>query len=217
MNHSKKNINPLKLCLVTHRQHQSFDVYQEMILHSVQGGVTSVQLRDKHANLHEFYEMAVALKALLLPYHIPLIINDHLEIAKAIQAEGVHLGQSDTSPSRARELLGPDVYIGLSIESLDELVIANQLDCIDYVAASAVFQSTTKTDCITIWGLDGLKQLCSQSLHPVVAIGGITANNICPVMRCGAAGVAIVSAIHQAACPRDVASHLIHVLESVHD
>lgn len=213
MNHSKKNLDAFKLCLVTHRQELSFDKYQEMILQCVQGGVTSVQLRDKHASANEFYALAIALKASLSAHNIPLIINDHIEIARAIHAEGVHLGQSDTSPIYARALLGPNVYIGLSIESLDDLRIANQLDCIDYVAASAVFQSVTKTDCATIWGLDGLKTVCSQSLHPVVAIGGITASNIDSVMRCGAAGVAVVSALHDASSPFVAATDLIRALE----
>ena len=209
MIYSKKNINPFKLCLVTHRQYHSFDVYQDMILQSIQGGVTSVQLRDKYAQPDQLYDMAVALKTLLSAYHIPLIINDHIEIAKAIRADGVHLGQSDVSPEFARAQLGPDVYIGLSIESYDELLVANQLTCIDYVAASAVFQSTTKTDCATIWGLDGLRRICVQSSHPVIAIGGISLDNIDAVMSSGAAGVAVVSAIHQASCPKLAAAELI--------
>jgi thiamine-phosphate pyrophosphorylase len=199
----------LKLCLVTHRQHQSFDEYLSFILRAVDGGVTSVQLRDKHASLSELKDMALALKSHLTPRHIPLIINDHIELAKAVNADGVHLGQSDCAPEKARELLGDTVYIGLSIETMDHLTHANDLACLDYVAASAVFSSQTKIDCATIWGLDGLSLVCAQSQHPVVAIGGITKHNVDAVMACGVIGVAVVNAIHEASCPEHAAREFV--------
>lgn len=204
------NEHYLQLCLVTHRQTQSFESYQDLILKSVRGGITSVQLRDKKASSNELLEMAFALKKLLAPYPVSLIINDHIEIAKAVKADGIHLGQSDTSPAIAREVLGPHIKIGLSIESEAQLTQSNQLDCIDYIAASAVFKSSTKVDCERIWGLDGLKQVCHTSRFPVIAIGGILLDNIDSVMQCGVAGVAVVGAIHQASCPQLAAEELFN-------
>jgi thiamine-phosphate pyrophosphorylase len=104
-----------------------------------------------------------------------------------------------------------------SIESLDELSAANQLTCIDYVAASAVFQSSTKPDCSTIWGLDGLRRICAHSIHPVIAIGGILLENIQAVIQAGAQGIAVVSAIHHARCPKLAAAQMMSCIESVYD
>ena len=187
-------ISQLKLCLVTHMTHTSFDLYQQFILQAISGGVTAVQLRNKKTSKAHLLDQAFALKELLGPLHIPLIINDDIDIAKAVQA--------------ARDQLGPNIYIGLSIETLDELAIANQLTCINYIGASAVFESKTKTNCKTIWGLEGLKKLTQQSIHPVVAIGGINASNIKQTMACGPCGVAVVSAIHDDPNPKLAAERL---------
>ena len=201
-------ISQLKLCLVTHMTHTSFDLYQQFILQAISGGVTAVQLRNKKTSKAHLLDQAFALKELLGPLHIPLIINDDIDIAKAVKADGLHLGQTDCSPQAARDQLGPNIYIGLSIETLDELAIANQLTCINYIGASAVFESKTKTNCKTIWGLEGLKKLTQQSIHPVVAIGGINASNIKQTMACGPCGVAVVSAIHDDPNPKLAAERL---------
>ena len=198
----------LKLCLVTHMTHTSFNLYQQFLLEAIAGGVTAIQLRDKKASKANLLRQAIALKELLAPFNIPLIINDDIDIAIAVNADGLHLGQTDCSPQTARDRLGPDVYIGLSIETLDELAIANELTCINYIGASAVFRSKTKTNCKTIWGLDGLKALTAQSVHPVVAIGGIHASNIKQTMACGPCGVAVISAIHDDPNPKLAAERL---------
>lgn len=204
----------LKLCLVTHRQNQSFDAYLDVILAAVKGGVTSVQLREKSASQEEVLEMARRLKALLSPLGIPLLMNDHVLIAKAVGASGVHLGQKDASVTAARALLGPDAWIGLSVETPEELLLANQYSEVNYVAASAVFESQTKRDCKTTWGLVGLRDFCAVSVHPVVAIGGITPYNVALVKSCGVAGVAVVGAIHEAEDPCLAAAAFMEVLSS---
>jgi thiamine-phosphate pyrophosphorylase len=203
----------LRLCLVTTRSDQSFHDYKLFILQAIAGGVTAVQWRDKQASMACQHAMAFELKQLLTPLNIPLIINDHVDIAKAVDAEGVHLGQSDGSPMQARAILGPNKIIGLSIETEDHLVCANALTAIDYVAASAVFPSVTKTDCVTIWGLEGLRNIQMKSNHPVIAIGGIGPQNVSDVMACGVAGVAVVSAIHDARDPFYAASQLIRAMQ----
>lgn len=208
------NIESLKLCLVTHRQNQPFDSYLDFIMQCIHAGVTSVQLREKNLNEGELLEMARCLKKNLSPLGVPLIINDCLEVAKQVNAEGVHLGQSDASVTKARALLGEKVWIGLSIESWDELLLANQNKEINYVAASAVFASKTKNNCRMTWGLDGLAQFCQSAQHPVVAIGGMTSSNVKEVVQCGVAGVAVISAIHDALTPSAAVSAFIQAMRS---
>lgn len=202
-------IDSMKLCLVTHSNACPLDQYLQFILHAVQGGVTSVQLRDKTSSSSTLKNIAIALKTLLSPLHIPLIINDNVTLAKEIDADGVHLGQSDTSPIEARHILGANKIIGLSIETKTQLQQANELNCIDYVAASAIFPSRTKLNCKTIWGLEGLLTLTKISKHPVIAIGGIDLSNIQQVIKHGASGIALVSAIHDHPHPEIVAAALI--------
>ncbi|MBA3662034.1 MAG: thiamine phosphate synthase [Gammaproteobacteria bacterium] len=190
------NARSLRLCLITNLQDQSFSLYQSLILKAIRGGITSVQLREKNKNLFELKQLALQLKAILYPFKIPLIINDHVEMAKSVNAEGVHLGQSDYSPHEARKILGSTKIIGWSVETLTDLEIANQLTCIDYIAASSVFFSKTKPECKTIWGISGLKKITKISIYPVIAIGGINSSNIQMIMESGACGVAVMSAIH---------------------
>lgn len=200
------NITTLKLCLITHPQHCNFEY---LVLQAIKGGVTSVQLRNKTNALSTTQALAVALISLLRPLNIPLIINDNIDLAKAVDADGVHLGQSDRHPVEARQILGPDKIIGWSIETYEQLEQANQLKCIDYIAASALFSSKTKPDCKTIWGLEGLTNIAQISTHPVVAIGGINSSNIRDVMRAGACGAAVISAIYDHPQPEQAARALI--------
>ena len=199
----------LDLCLVTQINDQPLEQYLEFLELAIKGGVTLVQYRDKSKSLSDIRNTAIVLKSLLAKLNIPFIINDYVELAADIDADGVHIGQSDLSPLQARRLLGLNKLIGYSIESFDELNQANQLDCIDYVAASAVFPSQTKTDCKTIWQLAGLKEIAQRSKHPVVAIGGINASNVSEVIKHGANGVAVISAIHDHPNPFMAARELI--------
>lgn len=203
----------LKLCLITQYQaQQSLAEYLAFIEKAVQGGVTMVQLRDKEQTPAALKQMALALKHLLHQYQVPLLINDHVTLVKEIDADGVHLGQEDMPVAQARKLLGTDKIIGLSIETLVQLQQSNDQD-VNYVTASAIYPSQTKTNCKTIWGLQGLQKLVQQAKHPVTAIGGITAQNAREVIAAGAKGIAVVSAIHQAADPKQAASLLISEVE----
>ncbi|WP_133127872.1 thiamine phosphate synthase [Legionella nagasakiensis] len=206
-------ISTLKLCLVTHIHGCSFSSYLKFIQQAVNGGITSIQLRDKNSSLSELHHRAQILKSILQPLSVPLIINDSVELAYAVDAEGVHLGQADASPILARDYLGSQKLIGLSIESFSDLEYANTLDCLDYVAASAVFPSLTKTDCKTIWQLDGLRALVNSSRHPVIAIGGINTSNLQSVLEHGAYGAAVVSAVHQVTDHQQAASALRKIID----
>ncbi len=134
--------------------------------------------------------MVSAYGSFLKPLGIPLIINDRVDVAHAINADGVHLGQSDLKVSEARAILGQKVIIGLSVETIEEVMVAADED-VDYLAASPVFLTKTKSDYERPWGLHGLQHLCSISRHPIVAIGGIDETKVEKVLECGVEGVAV--------------------------
>ncbi len=190
------------LYLVAGWDNKSPDEFLKMVGEAIEGGVNIVQLRQKDASARELIAYGEALKALLESYGIPLLINDRVDVAHALGADGVHLGQSDLPLSHARAILGPKALIGLSIETLDHI---KKADAADYLAASPVLTTRTKPDCGTPWGWDGLKRACDLSLRPVIAIGGMNETNAAFACQCGAAGVAVVSAITEAACPKTAA------------
>lgn len=167
-----------------------------------------VQLREKTADTRTFLERALALKEALRGTGIPLIINDRVDIALAVDADGVHLGQSDMPVNVARQLLGPDKIIGLSVESLEQIEEANQLD-IQYIGVSPIFSTPTKTDTKQPFGLEGARQAVKLSKHPTIGIGGINASNITAVRATGLDGVAVVSAIMSATDPQQAAFGLL--------
>ena len=209
------SIASLKLCLVTQSHNQPLEDYLQFLSKAIEGGVTSVQLREKNIPRPTLQHKAKVIKKRLDLLHIPLMINDDVELAHELDLFGVHLGQNDMSPIKAREILGPDKIIGLSIESLHELHKANELDCINYVGASAVFPSTSKEDCKKIWGLNGLKELAELSRYPVVAIGGINQGNIQSVFQHGASGAAVISAIHHQPCAESASKNLFQSIQEV--
>jgi thiamine-phosphate pyrophosphorylase len=174
---------------------------------AVRGGVTMVQLRDKNASTREFYELAMRIKACIKPYNVPLIINDRLDIALACNAEGLHIGKNDIPYEVARKLLGGDKIIGISVESVQDALKANDLD-VDYIAVSPVFDTPTKTDTAKALGLQGVKQIAQASKHTCIAIGGINLENTKDVIAAGAEGIAVVSAIMSAENPMEAARHL---------
>lgn len=184
----------LSLYLVTDRELSLGRTLEEVVSEAVAGGATIVQLREKEASTGKFIELARRLMIMLKPLGIPLIINDRVDVALAVDADGVHIGQSDMSYEDARRLLGPDKIIGLSVESLEDIKIANTLD-VDYIGISPVYGTPTKTDTAKPFGLDGLRKAIEISVHPTVAIGGMNASTIKDVIAAGTDGVAVVSAI----------------------
>lgn len=165
----------------------------ETLEQAISGGVTLVQLREKNLSTLEFYELAKQVKALLKPYHIPLMINDRLDIALAVDAEGLHIGQEDLPLPVARQLLGPGKIIGVSASTLTEARLAEQQGA-DYLGVGAVFPTTTKHDADSV-SLAQLKRIKESIEIPVVAIGGITQENVEQVKATGVDGVAVISAI----------------------
>lgn len=202
----KPNLD-LSLYLVTNRGTLALDDFFRIIKESIDGGVNVVQLREKESSVRETIEIGKFLRLLLRPLGIPLIINDRVDIAQAVNADGVHLGQSDLNVAEARAILGKQAIIGLSVETMEQALAAAD-DDVDYLAASPLFQTKTKATSHPPWGYDGLKQLCSISRHPVIAIGGINEANVKKVFECGVSGVAVVSAIFDAPSPKLAAMKL---------
>lgn len=203
----------MKLYLVTDRDLSLGRSLEEVVSEAVAGGVTLVQLREKDAATGEFIELAGRLMKILTPLGIPLIINDRVDVALAVDADGVHIGQSDMPYETARRLLGPDKIIGLSVENMDDLIKANSLD-VDYVGISPVYGTPTKTDTAEPFGLEGLRKAVNMSMHPTVAIGGMNAGTIADVLAAGTDGVAVVSAICSAENMREAAAQLKAIVES---
>lgn len=189
-----------KLTLVTHKNDMPLSDYLTFVKTCAMSGLTSVQLRDKHASFDSLLNMGQAILKIIRPLGISLIVNDNLELAQALDADGLHLGQTDGDPVRARALLGPDKWIGVSIDSLADAHAANQLP-IDYLGVGAIFESRSKSNVTTVWGVDGLKTLAAIARHPIIAIGGVDTSNACEVMLAGAHGVAAIEAFHAAHDP----------------
>lgn len=172
---------------------------------SLKGGVTIVQLREKKLHTQHFYQRAVIAQQLCARYHVPFLINDRVDIALAVNADGVHIGQTDMPATIARQLLGDDAIIGLSVSNAQQALEANNL-AIDYIGLSPIFGTTTKTEHLEPpLGIKGLQQLKTISNHPIVCIGGITTKNAAPILHHGADGLAVVSAIAQAQHPEQAA------------
>jgi len=206
-----KKFLDLSLYLVTDRRLAANFNFTELVKKAVAGGVTVVQLREKECSSKEFYELALEVKK-SIPPEIPLIINDRLDIALAVGADGVHLGQSDLPAAIARKHLGKEAIIGLSVENLEQMRDAVHLP-VDYLAISPVFSTPTKTDTGPAWGLVGLTEARKLTKLPLVAIGGINETNAFQVIRAGADGIAVVSAICAARDPQEAARRLRKLIE----
>lgn len=208
-------MNPgrLKLYLVTDRSLSRGRDIRWIVEEAVRGGATMVQLREKECSTREFIELATALKPALSKAGVPLIINDRVDVALAVGADGLHIGQSDMPYPIARKLLGYDRIIGLSVENMQQVGEANKLD-VDYIGISPVFSTATKIDTAAPFGLEGLAKAVKLSSHPAVGIGGINLDTAAGVISAGADGIAVVSAIVGAESPFDAAAMLRQTVEN---
>jgi len=197
----------LRLMLVTDAAMSAGRGLVATVLEAVAGGVTIVQLRDKTASDDELVATALALRAALAPTGVPLIINDRPHVAKIAGLAGVHIGQDDGDPKAARALLGPDALIGLSVTRAAEIATVDP-GVVDYVGLGPVFATGSKPDAAPALGLPEATAIGAQLPLPWVAIGGIDIANAAAVMRAGAAGIAVVSAINAAEDPRAAAASL---------
>ncbi|MBR4266433.1 MAG: thiamine phosphate synthase [Bacteroidales bacterium] len=206
-----RNDLDISLYLVTDRPLSRGRDIRWIVEEAVKGGCTIVQLREKDCSTKEFVDLAIQLKQTLKPLGIPLIINDRIDVALASDADGVHIGQSDMPYEIARKILGPDKIIGLSVETLDEVTQANDLD-VDYIGISPIFATNTKTDTYKPFGLNGLTQAMIRSKHPAVGIGGMNHKTAADVMKHGADGIAVVSDIVSADSPKQSSQELLKIV-----
>jgi thiamine-phosphate pyrophosphorylase len=185
-----------------------------IVKQALKGGVTVVQLREKELSTRQFVERASELKKILKPYNVPLIINDRVDIALAIEADGVHIGQSDMPLEMVKKIVPGNMIIGLSVETVQQVREAEGLE-VDYLGVSPIFSTPTKTNFDERpWGLEGLREARAISKHIIVGIGGINADNAEDVIKAGADGIAVVSGICSADDPETASRELIKIVRN---
>lgn len=201
----------LKLYLVSDRQWLNGRKLTDDLEKAILGGVTIIQLREKNLNNEEFINIAYDVKKLCQKYNIPLIINDNLEVALAVDSDGIHIGQDDIPASIVRKKIGAHKILGVSVHNIEEAIQARH-DGADYVGVGAIFPTETKNDATNVT-LDKLQKICDNIDIPVVVIGGITIDNISKLKNISISGVAVVSAIMKANDIMAASSQLVRKLE----
>ena len=200
-----------KNCLlyaVTDRSWLRGQTLEEQVEAALRGGVTMVQLREKELAEEEFEQEARRIQALCRSCHVPLLINDNVELARRIDADGVHVGQSDMVAGKVREYLGPDKIIGVTAKTVDQALAAEEAGA-DYLGSGAVFGSSTKQDAVPL-DLDHFQEICESVRIPVVAIGGVNAGNMMQLQGRKMSGFAVVSGIFAA---QDIERETARLLE----
>lgn len=201
------------LYLVTDRDMAGDKNFEEAIAKAIRGGCTLVQLREKKCTSREFYERALRVKEITDAFHVPLIINDRIDIMLAADAAGVHLGQSDIPADAARRLIGNDKILGVSAATPEEAQKAED-DGADYLGVGAVFPTGTKSDARQL-SVPLLREVCSAVSIPAVAIGGINLKTIPQLEGSGISGAAVVSAVMAQAKPEEAARALKEKIYSI--
>ena len=206
-----KNNLDFTLYLVTDRRWLGERTLRDDVEEAILGGVTLVQLREKEISSKEYLELAQRVKSVTDRYGVPLIINDRIDIAFAVDADGIHVGPEDLPVPVARKLLGEGKIIGASAATLEE-ALSLQAQGADYLGVGAVFPTATKQGTEKV-SLEELREIKAALRIPVVAIGGINAENASPVMETGVDGVAVVSAVMDQADIREAAWRLLSLLK----
>ena len=184
----------LLLYAVTDRHWLGDRTLYEVVKESLDGGATFIQLREKNLDQAHFLEEAVELKKLCAEYHVPFVINDNVDIAMQMDADGVHVGQSDMETGDVRAKLGPDKIIGVSAQTVEQAILAEKRGA-DYLGVGAVFPTGSKDDADDV-SHETLKAICQAVNIPVIAIGGITVENTPLLKGTGICGIAVISAIY---------------------
>ncbi|WP_261230241.1 thiamine phosphate synthase [Streptococcus mitis] len=190
------NREALRLYLVTNRYQDSVESFLEKVEMTCRSGVTIVQLREKNLTTNQYYQLAKKVKEITDTYQVPLIIDDRLDICLAVDAAGLHIGDDELPVSVARQVLGPDKILGVTAKTVERALEAEESGA-DYLGTGAIFPTTTKENApITL--ISTLKTICQTVAIPVVAIGGLTSENIEQLIGTGIAGVAVVRDLMQA-------------------
>ena len=190
------NREALRLYLVTNRYQDSLESFLEKIETACRSGVTIVQLREKNLTTNQYYQLAKQVKEITDAYQVPLIIDDRLDVCLAVNAAGLHIGDDELPVSVARQVLGPEKILGVTAKTVKRALEAEEGGA-DYLGTGAIFPTTTKENApITL--ISTLKTICQRVAIPVVAIGGLTSENIEQLIGTGIAGVAVVRDLMQA-------------------
>lgn len=186
----------MRLYAVTDRAWLNGRKLEDDVENAIRGGATFMQIREKDLDDAAFLAQAKAVKAVTDRYGVPYVVDDNVEVAKAIDADGVHVGQSDMETGAVREKLGPDKIIGVSVQTVEQALLAEKRGA-DYLGVGAVFPTSTKEDASEV-SFETLREICDKVSIPVVAIGGINRENVTQLAGSGIAGIAVVSAIFAA-------------------
>lgn len=186
----------LLLYAVTDRSWVGEQTLYEQVEEALQGGATFIQLREKELDDDSFLKEAIEIKELCLRYQVPFVINDNVEIACKVEADGVHVGQSDMEAGDVRAILGEDKILGVSAQTVEQAVLAKQRGA-DYIGVGAVFPTGSKEDAQDV-SHETLKNICDAVDIPVIAIGGIGKHNVMELKGSGICGIAVISAIFAA-------------------
>ena len=190
------NREALRLYLVTNRYQDSLESFLEKVETACRSGVTIIQLREKNLTTNQYYQLAKQVKEITDAYQVPLIIDDRLDVCLAVDAAGLHIGDDELPVSVARQVLGPDKILGVTAKTVKRALEAEEGGA-DYLGTGAIFPTTTKENApITL--ISTLKTICQTVSIPVVAIGGLTSENIDQLIGTGIAGVAVVRDLMQA-------------------
>ena len=190
------NREALRLYLVTNRYQDSLESFLEKVETACRSGVTIVQLREKNLTTNQYYQLAKQVKEITDAYQVPLIIDDRLDVCLAVDAAGLHIGDDELPVSVARQVLGPEKILGVTAKTVKRALEAEEGGA-DYLGTGAIFPTTTKENApITL--ISTLKTICQTVAIPVVAIGGLTSENIDQLIGTGIAGVAVVRDLMQA-------------------
>ena len=190
------NREALRLYLVTNRYQDSVESFLEKVETACRSGVTIVQLREKNLTTNQYYQLAKQVKEITDAYQVPLIIDDRLDVCLAVDAAGLHIGDDELPVSVARQVLGPEKILGVTAKTVKRALEAEEGGA-DYLGTGAIFPTTTKENApITL--ISTLKTICQRVAIPVVAIGGLTSENVDQLIGTGIAGVAVVRDLMQA-------------------
>ena len=184
----------LLLYAVTDRHWLSGRTLFDVVKESLEGGVTFLQLREKNLDEEHFFEEAVELQELARKYNVPFVVNDNVDIALRMDEDGVHVGQEERAAKDVGALIGEDKILGVSAQTVEQAVLAEKQGA-DYLGVGAVFPTGSKSDAVDVSG-ETLKAICEAVSIPVIAIGGITEENVAELSGSGIVGIAVISAIY---------------------
>ena len=203
----------LLLYAVTDRAWVGKETLYEQVEDALKGGATFIQLREKELDKESFLKEAIEIKKLCKKYNVPFVINDEVDIALQVDADGVHVGQSDMEAGNVREILGPDKIIGVSAQTVEQALLAEKRGA-DYLGVGAVFKTGSKDDADDV-SHETLKAICEAVSIPVIAIGGITVDNVAELEGTGICGIAVISAIFAKTDIKEATNKLLETVKEI--